>query len=544
MKIICSDGAELVLLRNRNFEQYEALEKSLCADDFVYYDKRTEGDVVFSTFVKGNHVIYLSYTPSEQCIRQISKENAVLYQKENQPIQNQVTPLITQVRNAYFSLDCGMTYVIRVCDGRFVLIDGGIGEYEEADHLWDVLMSQCEGDDKPVIAAWFITHPHCDHFGGFVKFMDKYGDRVRLESVLYNWALESMSQPVSKLNDLTEFNRIIEKYRDIAKVITPRTGQRYIFADAVFDVLYVCEDLYPEKIPNVNDTSLVMRMELAGRRVLWLGDIQGQGTDYMCGRFPTETFRCEIFQVGHHGYDGGSDELHRKADPEILLWPCPNFWFPVVRLWETNDYLIHSPNVRTTIVSGQAETVLDMTKPIEDFKPYTSPKDGEIVYEEYFDGKRVIDLHWSCITGGSTGYKAAVATLVQGECNLQTTDEDAYTVCEFVQPGQMAEAKNFTLTVSGQIEKGAERFGLFWNYTMPTVFSEEHTLWLEPEEEGSFIFRLLGDWTEGKARLYLYDEYIGELPYETSGGLYFILKNASVTFKHIQVMKGICNEGK
>ena len=541
-RIICSDGAELILLKDRNFEQFEELEKSLCTDGFGYYDKRTEGDVVFSTFKKDNHVIYLSYTPSEQYIRKISKENAILPKKETAPVHKKIAPLITQVRNAYFSVDCGMTYVIRVSDGRFILIDGGSGEYEEVDHLWDVLMSQYEGDDKPVIAAWFITHPHSDHFGGFAKFMDKYGHKVELESILYNWALESMSQPVSASNDLSDFNRIIDTYRDNVKIITPRTGQRYVYADAVFDVLYVCEDLYPERIPNVNDTSLVMRMELAGRRVLWLGDIQGQGTDCMCRRFPTETFQCEIFQVGHHGYNGGSDELHRKADPKVLLWPCPNFWFPVVRLWESNDYLIHSPNIRTTIVSGQAETVLDMTKPIADFMPYPRVGEGEVIYEEKFLGERVIDLHWSCITGGATGYKAAKATLRDGECYMETTDEEAYTVCEFVQPGQMEQAKDYTLTISGTLEQGAEKFGLFWNYPTPTIFSEEHVLWLEPEEDGNFIFQLIADWSEKKARLYLYDEFIDELPYETCGGLYFVLKHASVTFKHIQVIRGICNE--
>lgn len=360
-RFICSDGAELILWKDSDFEQYEELEKSLRVDGFAYYDKRNEGDVIFSTFIKDNHIVYLSYTPSEQCIRQISKENAVLYNKENLSVKNKVTPLLTQVQNKFVSVDCGMSYVIRVCDGRFVLIDGGFGECGEAEHLWDVLMSQYEGDDKPVIAAWFITHPHCDHFGVFVKFMDKYGEKVRVESILYNWATESMSPPASGLHDLAEFNRIIEACRDTVKIITPRTGQRYIFADAVFDILFVCEDLYPEKIPNVNNTSLVMRMELAGRRVLWTGDIQKQGADYLCKRFPAETFRCEIFQVSHHGYGDGSDELHRKADPEILLWPCPDYRFSEVRLWEINDYWIHSPNIRATIVSGQEEVVLDMT---------------------------------------------------------------------------------------------------------------------------------------------------------------------------------------
>ena len=448
-----------------------------------------------------------------------------------------ITPLITQVRNAYFSVDCGMSYVIRVSDGRFVLIDGGFDEYEEADHLWDVLMSQYEGDDKPIIAAWFITHPHCDHFSGFVKFMNKYGARVRLESILYNWAPDSLSKLKNTKNDLTEFNILIEKCRHSTKIITPRTGQRYVFADAVFDILFVWEDLCPEEIPNINDTSLVMRMEIAGRKVLWMGDAQGQASECICRRFGEESLKCEIFQVGHHGYDGGSDELHRKVDPEVLLWPCPNFWYSVVRLWETNDYLIHSTNIKTTIVSGQGEVVLDMTKPIPEFQPYVTSEEETVIYEECFDGERVVDLHWSCITGGSTGYQPAEAELNKGECMLTTIEKDAYTICEFVQAGQMELAKSFELTISGEIKEGTEKFGLFWNYPMPTVFSEEHALWLSGTSEGDFFYRLKADWEGKKAELYFYDELVCELPYETIGGLHFILKDASVKLHHIEVIK-------
>ena len=46
-----------------------------------------------------------------------------------------VTPLLTQVRTAYFSADCGMAYIMRMCDGKFVLIDSNWGEYEEPEHL-------------------------------------------------------------------------------------------------------------------------------------------------------------------------------------------------------------------------------------------------------------------------------------------------------------------------------------------------------------------------------------------------------------------------
>lgn len=449
------------------------------------------------------------------------------------------TPLITQVRPAYFSVDCGMAYVIRVRDGRFILIDSCAGEYEEADHLWDILVSQCETGQTPVIAAWFITHPHRDHFGGFVEFMKKYRDRVRLDSIVYSWASEDICPLPVGSDSPAEFDRMVEALRETVRVIEPYTGQKFVYGDTVFDVLFTWQDLVPEKIPNVNDTSLVMRMEMNGRRVLWLADLGWQAVKYLCENYEKEEFQCEIMQVAHHGYNGASDEFCRMADPSVLLWPCPDFWFPVIRLWEMNQYLITSEKIDTTIVSGQGEVVIDMTTPVEKFRPYQDVAEGEVLYEECFTGERVMDLHWSCITGGSTGYKAAKVTLESGECRLETVDETAYTVCQFVQPGQMEKARDFTLTFSGILEEGAERFGLFWDYPTPTVFAEEHALWLEPEAGSRFTFRLEGDFGKQKARLYLNENFVCEMPYETCGGLYFILKHVAVRFEHIQVQKGL-----
>lgn len=108
----------------------------------------------------------------------------------------------------------------------------------------------------------------------------------------------------------------------------------------------------------------------------------------------------------------------------------------------------------------------------------------------------------------------------------------------------MERVEDFTLTLSGRVKRRTEKFGLFWNYPNPTIFSEEHALWLEAEEDRDFTFFLIADWSHQKAKLYLHGKYICELPYETKGGLYFILRNADVTIKHIQVRKGIDDEGK
>ncbi|MBR4767696.1 MAG: MBL fold metallo-hydrolase [Lachnospiraceae bacterium] len=447
-----------------------------------------------------------------------------------------VKPLLIQIRNAYYSVDCGMSYVIRTGDGRFVLIDGGVGELEEADHLYDVLSDKNVLPGKPVIAAWFITHPHCDHFGTFVKFMNRYEDQVDLERVLFHFADPAVSPPGTGLNDRTAFYAVLDRIRPKTEVITPHTGERYVFSDAEFRILFVCEDLYPEKIPNVNDTSIVIRMELAGRSVLFLGDLMRQGADRLCRQCPKEDLATEFLQVGHHGYNGGSDELYRIADPSVLLWPCPNFWFPVVRLWETNDYLIRSEKVLETIVSGRQETVIDLTKPVEPFRPYELSESGP-VYRETFFGKRIMDLHWSCITGGETGYRPALITPGPGECVLETSEKDAYSVVEIIQAGVLKSCGSFVLTLRGSVREGSEKVGFFIDYSSPTVFSEEHAFWLDTALRGPLELRIEADAGNRKMRIFIRNELVRESDFKEAGDFCLILKNAALSLREICVWR-------
>ncbi len=427
------------------------------------------------------------------------------------------TPLLTQVRPAYFSVDCGMSYIIRTSEGRFIIIDGNVGEYDEADHLYSLLSSQCKDGCEPVIAAWFITHPHSDHFGCFVKFHDSYGDRVKIERVLYHFPMPGVFD--SEGCDRTGFLRVLGEIS--AEIITPRTNDIFCFDDARFEVLFCCEDLYPGPTENINNSSLVMMMTLGKYKILWLGDLQREGADHICAHVDKKKLKCDILQVGHHGYWGGSDELHRSADPTILLWPCPDFWFHTVRLWNCNDYLINSKSICSTFVAGQQENVFDLTKPIEYTDPYPEAKISSDLSK-----KSVTALGWSCLTGGKTGYAPANLTFTENGCRLEAGD--ALTLCQLIQRGQVAKSEKYSFEFSGTLES-AELFGIIFDYPNPMTWSEGATVKLSPN--GEFYYRLEVDRKKNTAVLYengkvhtRFAKLCGE-----ACDIIIVMKNASVT---------------
>jgi glyoxylase-like metal-dependent hydrolase (beta-lactamase superfamily II) len=181
-----------------------------------------------------------------------------------------------QLELDYRNINCGMSYVFHLRDGRFFIIDGGYFTAGEEDRLFDFLAKR-SGGGEPVIAGWFFSHAHQDHVGCFINFIRKHRSRAIIEKLLYNF------QPVdfSKIDGdwkssdpatVKEFYRTVEEKCDGIPVITPRTGDVFQIGEITVEVLYTQEDLYPKKA-SFNDYTTVITTEVAGQKILWLGDI-------------------------------------------------------------------------------------------------------------------------------------------------------------------------------------------------------------------------------------------------------------------------------
>ena len=115
-----------------------------------------EGEGVFLNDYRGNGELSL-----------VREEKTAYFSYVDQPRSCPVKP--TQITQVHLE-DFGMSYVIRLSDGRFIIFDGGCNFEPDQDRLFECLKKGSPEDEKPVIAAWIMTHPHSDHTNGLSTF--------------------------------------------------------------------------------------------------------------------------------------------------------------------------------------------------------------------------------------------------------------------------------------------------------------------------------------------------------------------------------------
>ena len=360
------------LLSAEGYEQKEAYEHE--ARRYAAY-LNAEGEGVFLndyrsngelTLVREEKTVYFSYSDiSRSCVAKPSQ--------------------ITQVHLE----DFGMSYVVRLSDGRFIIFDGGCNFEPDQDRLFQCLKDGSPEDEKPVIAAWIMTHPHSDHYFCFFGFMERYGDQVVIEKFLFNFpeyddlehypklkTPELMEKGTAAFINIPKFLALVEKTG--APVYTPRSGQRYQIGNAACEILACMDDtLHTSK--KINAISLVIRMELEGQVILWATDASFSFAR-MPGRYGSY-LKSDILQIPHHGFQCGD------ADAEVAGYDlvCPKVCLLPVS--DANAYTIFctfKEGTRHIMRNVDVEEIITGTKQRTITLPYTAPAYAKRELEEKF----------------------------------------------------------------------------------------------------------------------------------------------------------------
>lgn len=211
------------------------------------------------------------------------------------------------------------SFIITTEDNKLIVIDGGLSS--ETEYFLSYLKKVTDSE-KPHIDAWFLTHPHYDDVNVFLEVVENYYDEFTLDKLYVNFPSRGffVGNDEEAVEMVDEFHRLLPIFADKMNVVTG--GDELYIGKAYVKVLYS----YDFEIPGANNSSLVFRMDMGGKSVLFTGDCEKEAGRKILRLWKDSGWmKCDICQMSHHGQNGCDKEFYEAVSPKICLWGTPSW---------------------------------------------------------------------------------------------------------------------------------------------------------------------------------------------------------------------------
>lgn len=202
----------------------------------------------------------------------------------------------------YIDVGQGDAILIQAPTGENMLIDAGPGSSEEdlVKYLKDFRVESLD--------YFVLTHPDEDHIGG--------ADRVFESCTVSTVIMPECERDTKAYRNLIDAIEAEEDCEELA----PQAGDVYTFCEGA--AITVLSPL-AEKYDDVNDYSVVLRMDYYESSFLFTGDAGTEVEEQMLGYWEEEKLDCDVLKVGHHGsYTSSSQAFLEAVTPQYAVISC------------------------------------------------------------------------------------------------------------------------------------------------------------------------------------------------------------------------------
>lgn len=362
-------------IKNASAEDYASVTHVLIQNGYELKEENSKAFHKFGAYLKAKTGVFVNYFVNINEITVCTERETNYFSYCDEMERPLLSSQITQVHLK----DFGMSYVIRLCDGRFIIIDGGWDYSEDAERLYEALRSGF-GSGEIVIAAWIFSHMDCDHYRCINAFTELHRRDVTVQKFMFNFPARS------KENFAAEEPHILKAIENMklygAEIYRPHTGQRYRIGNALFECLSCPDDTY-YFTEDDNAASLVFRMELEGQVVLWTGDavFSDSALLHKYGNY----LKADILQVPHHGFFSGDQEEQKKCydliAPEVCFLPLSDYdaYVLIATYIGVSEYLMTELAIKQLITGDETVTIT---------LPYHAPEGAGKAYRDKFEKGR------------------------------------------------------------------------------------------------------------------------------------------------------------
>ncbi len=205
----------------------------------------------------------------------------------------------TELQISILDIGQGDAILLEAPNGQVILVDGGP----------DKTVLRRLGEELPFwerrIDLLVLTHPHEDHLAGFNSIVNRY----TIGGVMIS-GVEAKSQSYQHFLEI-----ISEKHIPLLVVEQP---QNLVFGDIRLETIYPQYSFKGKRIPNLNNSSIVIRAVYKDFEMLLTGDAEEIEEQVILAS--GSNIQADVLKAGHHGSETSSSEDFVKAiKPKVVV---------------------------------------------------------------------------------------------------------------------------------------------------------------------------------------------------------------------------------
>ena len=351
----CREKCEMAIYKNTDLTEAEHWIKKLCSCGFsMIQDNETAGNHFFLLEKNRLHITAL-FTPCDSSLRVTAGENLIPLNPDPLQVES-VETVFYGFENDHTYIDCGMCLLVQCPDYSFFVVDSGhYFQFNDNDRIHKFMRMRTPKDKKIIVNGWLITHAHSDHISKLMDFLRYNCDDVVIEGFYSN--LISNKYDVDGDWDVEEVLLAEKLFKQLDSLNIPKyklhSGMRFALRNLSFEVLCTHEDIYPEKMPDYNNSSCAVMMSVGGTKVFIPGDCSSQSSKVLEQRYGKE-LKSDIVQVSHHGHSGLSKRAYEYINAKVAV-------FPITRIMFDEEYPKQDANRRLIELAEKYYIVSDGT---------------------------------------------------------------------------------------------------------------------------------------------------------------------------------------
>ena len=216
----------------------------------------------------------------------------------------------------------GMSMVYRLSDGSLFIFDSGSTTVK---YMLYKCLKDLAGGGKIKVAAWVMTHAHGDHYGAMYDLLNGvYKDEFEIQEFWYNRSTNTSEGTGVGGNLETLFNKLA---KGETKIRVLEYGKTYTLDGGRVSAKVLCT---PAKVANrsgldENTNSLVMMLNIGGKKILMTGDANEPAWDFMVSQHNASSeysLKCDYLQMPHHAvHAAGTSAGYSAANPSYVIIP-------------------------------------------------------------------------------------------------------------------------------------------------------------------------------------------------------------------------------